>query len=195
MEKGKRLQGWDLRANHFVVPAVFLGVFLSVAVTLWLTRDNLFYLFNFTYIGLAVATGLALTSVMPKRIKQRGRLVTQFLVGTYMVVFLGLLGKENMQIEGFFYLFTGVFAGATIHYLVAKIGGTLFFGRGWCGYACWTVAVLDLLPWKKPKEGRIPYLGVFRYVHFFGSLALALLLLFVSGARLNPNRRANCTGF
>jgi polyferredoxin len=180
MENGKRQQGWDLRARHFVLPAVFLGVFLSVAVTLWLTRDNLFYLFNFTYIGLAVAAGLFLTSVMPKRIKQRGRLVTQFLVGTYMVVFLGLLGKENMQIEGFFfYLFTGVFAGATIHYLVAKIGGTLFFGRGWCGYACWTVAVLDLLPWKKPKEGRIPYLGLFRYVHFFGSLVLALLLLFV----------------
>jgi len=72
-----------------------------------------------------------------------------------------------------------VFAGATIHYLVAKIGGTLVFGRGWCGYACWTVAILDLLPWKQPKEGRVPYLGLFRYVHFLGSLGFVLYILFV----------------
>jgi polyferredoxin len=153
---------------------------LSIAVTLWLTTTNLFYLFNFSYIGISLAVGTFLTAVLPKKKKHQGRLVTQFLVATYMVVFLGLLGKENMQIEGFFfYLFMGVFAGATIHYLVAKIGGTLLFGRGWCGYACWTVALLDLLPWKKPKEGRIPYLGLLRYVHFFGSLGLVVYIMFV----------------
>lgn len=47
-----------------------------------------------------------------------------------------------MQIEGFwYYLFTGVFEAATIHYAVAKIFGPLIFGRGWCGYACWTAMV------------------------------------------------------
>jgi len=176
----KRNQSWDVRGRHFILPVVFLSIFLAVAITLWLTQNNVFYLLNFSYIGLSVAIGLFLTAVLPKRIRHRGRLVTQFLVGSYMVIFLGLIGKENMQIEGFFfYIFTGVFAGATIHYLVAKIGGTLVFGRGWCGYACWTVAVLDLLPWKKPKEGRIPFLGVFRYVHFLGSLGLVLYVLFV----------------
>ena len=49
-----------------------------------------------------------------------------------------------MQIEGFlYYLFTGVFEAATIHYAIAKIFGPLLFGRGWCGYACWTAMVLD----------------------------------------------------
>jgi polyferredoxin len=170
---------WNIQGKHFVLPGAFLSVFLAVAIILWRTRDNLFYLFNFSYIGLSLAVGLFLTAVLPKKIRHRGRLVTQFLVGTYMVVFLGLIGKENMQIEGFFfYLFTGVFAGATIHYLVAKIGGTVLFGRGWCGYACWTTAVLDLLPWKRPKEGRVPYLGLFRYIHFFGSLGLVLYILY-----------------
>lgn len=32
-------------------------VFETVAVTLWLTKDNLFYLFNFSYIGSAIAIG------------------------------------------------------------------------------------------------------------------------------------------
>lgn len=62
------------------------------------------------------------------------------------LVYLGFLCRENMQIEGFwYYLFLGVFEAATIHYVVAKIFGPLLFGRGWCGYACWTAMVLDLL--------------------------------------------------
>lgn len=176
----KKANQWDINAKNFVLPTLFLLIFMTIAIIFWLTTDHLFYLFNFSYIGISLAIGTALTAILPKRIKYRGRLVTQFLVGSYMVIFLGVLGKENMQIEGFFfYLFMGLFMGATIHYLIAKIGGTLIFGRGWCGYACWTVAVLDLLPWKKPKEGRIPYLSAFRYVHFFGSLGLVLYVMFI----------------
>ena len=68
-----------------------------------------------------------------------------------MLVYLGILSRENMQIEGFwYYLFLGVFEAATIHYVVAKIAGPLLFGRGWCGYACWTAMILDLLPYKTP---------------------------------------------
>lgn len=35
-------------------------LFEAVAVGLWLALDNLFYLLNFTYIGSAIAVGLAL---------------------------------------------------------------------------------------------------------------------------------------
>lgn len=81
------------------------------------------------------------------------RLVIQFLVGLHMLVYLGLICKENMQIEGFwYYLFLGVFESATIHYVVAKITGPLLFGRGWCGYACWTAMILDLLSYKTPER-------------------------------------------
>jgi polyferredoxin len=77
-----------------------------------------------------------------------------------------------MQIEGFFYYITiGTFEAAVIHYLVAKIGGPLVFGRGWCGYACWTVMVFDLLPYKEPKNPRINKLGLLRIGVFIFSLA------------------------
>ena len=50
------------------------------------------------------------------------RRVVQLLVGLYMLVYLGLMCNENMQIEGFwYYLFAGVFEAATIHYAVVKI--------------------------------------------------------------------------
>ena len=48
-------------------------------------------------------------------------------VGLYMLVYLGIICRENMQIEGFwYYLFLGVFEAATIHYFVAKIAVPLF---------------------------------------------------------------------
>ena len=83
-----------------------------------------------------------------------------------MLVYLGLICGENMQIEGFwYYFFTGVFEAATIHYAVAKIFGPLLFGRGWCGYACWTAMVLDFLPYKVPETpGK--KIGWIRYVVF-----------------------------
>ena len=80
------------------MPMLMLEIFETVAVTLCLTKDNIFYLFNFSYIGLSISL--------------------------------------------WFFLFTGVFEAATIHYAVAKIFGPLVFGRGWCGYACWTAMVL-----------------------------------------------------
>lgn len=137
-------------------------IFETVAVTLWLAKDNLFYLFNFSYIGTSIAAGVFLFQIQYRH----ARRVTQFLVGTYMLVYLGLACNENMQIEGFwYYLFTGVFEAATIHYAVAKIFGPLVFGRGWCGFACWTAMVLDLLPYKTPKHPRKKW-GWIRYITF-----------------------------
>ncbi len=143
-----------------------LAIFEAVAVTLWLTKDNLFYLFNFTYIGGSIALGMVLFA---KNVKHARRVV-QLMVGLYMLVYLGLICNENMQIEGFwYYLFTGVFEAATIHYAVAKLFGPLFFGRGWCGYACWTAMVLDFLPYKAPKQPR-KKIGWIRYIVFAVSL-------------------------
>lgn len=153
--------------------------FEAVAVTLWLLRDNLFYLLNFSYIGTCLAGGLLLY----ERKWKYARNAVQFAVGTYMLVYLGLLSHENMQIEGFwYYLFLGVFEAAVIHYLVAKIAGPLLFGRGWCGYACWTAMILDLLPYKTPRHPRRQW-GYIRYIVFLASLLYvgALFLLHIPG--------------
>lgn len=160
--------------NAFKKYALPLGMFLifeAVAITLWLTLDNIFYLFNFTYIGGFIALGFFLYI---KKFRY-SRLIVQFAVGLYMLLYLGILSNENMQIEGFwYYLFLGVFEAATIHYAVAKIFGPVLFGRGWCGYACWTAMILDLLPYKTPLFPRKKW-GHIRYIAFI------LALLFVGG--------------
>lgn len=146
------------------------GVFEALAISLWLTKNNLFYLLNFSYIGISLSLGIFLLG----RKYPYARRIVQLLVGLYMLVYLGFINRENMQIEGFwYYLFTGVFEAATIHYAVAKIFGPLFFGRGFCGYACWTAMVLDFLPYKTRALPR-KNIGWIRYLTF------ALSFLFVS---------------
>ena len=112
----------------YTAPIVMLAIFEAIAVTLWLTKDNIFYLLNFSYIGCSIALGIFLYI----RNYKYARRIVQLLVGLYMLIYLGLISRENMQIEGFwYYLFSGVFEAATIHYAVAKIFGPLLFGRGW----------------------------------------------------------------
>lgn len=104
-----------------------------IAVTLWFTKNNLFCMLNFSYIGTCLALGTALFTAG----KNYARHFVQLVVGSYILLYLGIISQENMQIEGFwYYLFLGTFEATTIHYAIAKIFGPLIFGRGWCGYAC-----------------------------------------------------------
>lgn len=158
------------KIKKYIYPLIIWLFFEIVGVLLWLAKDNPFYLINFSYIGAAIALGLFLFI----NNYRYARPVVQLLVGTYMLIFLGLICRENMQIEGFwYYLFLGVFEAAVIHYIVAKIFGPLLFGRGWCGYACWTAMILDFLPYKKPeKPGK--RVGWIRYIIFILSLIFVL---------------------
>ena len=170
-----------MKREKSLIPLLLWLLFEGVAVILWKTKDNIFYLFNFSYIGTALAFGLFLF----QRDYKHSRRIVQPLVGSYMLIYLGLISGENMQLEGFwYYLFTGVFEAATIHYAVAKIFGPLIFGRGWCGYACWTAMVLDFLPYKTPRNGRRKNLEKIRYFTFILSLVFVSSLFLLGVGNL-----------
>ena len=163
---------------------IMITTFYSLAIILAITMNTIFYLYNFMIIGTAIACGLGLWPVVSKKNKRKARMVSQFLVGGYLFfglglgliyIFWGYLQPENMQFAGFwFYSLAGIFGAASMHYAIAKIFGPLLFNRGWCGWACWTAAILDLLPWKK-SPGRKPKLGILRYVFF----AVWTIILFI----------------
>jgi len=156
-------------------------LFTAIGVWRYFATDQLLFVWLFGYIGLSIAVGEVLSGSLVRKYKPWGRRITQMLVGLFMLVFLGLLAHENMQIEGFFfYLFAGVFGGATLHYFIAQIIGPIFFGRGWCGWACWTMMIMDLFPWRKPTHGRVKYLGLLRYLHFVAVLVLVYILYYIT---------------
>ena len=109
--------------KKYAIPMGIFILFVIIGLVFWRIWDLTFFIFNFTYIGFcgALAIGLMIAG------KKNARIFSEFAVGLYMLVFLGLIQKENLQLEGFFYfLAIGTFQGAVIHYFVAKIGGLLF---------------------------------------------------------------------
>jgi len=171
---------------------IIMGIFWVVAIVLWQTTGKIFYVFNFGYIGTAIGIGGGIYGALPKKRKYQGRRLSQLLVGVYMLVFLGFIKFENMQIEGFFlYLLAGFFGGATIHFVV-KVALALFINRGWCSWCCWTAMILDYLPFSRNKQGRLSTKwGNLRYVHFALSLGLILVLWYGFGYRVQPGGSTN----
>lgn len=156
----------------FKAPIIMESVFIVIALTVYSITSNPFFIFNFLYIGTALSVGLA---VMGKN-HRHGRNVIMLAIGSYLFFYVGIYSHENISMSGFwYYLFLGVFEAAVIHFLVAKIIGPLIFGRGWCGYACWTAMILDLLPYKTPKYDRKNW-GYVRYVLFIAILCLVSTL-------------------
>jgi polyferredoxin len=168
--------GLDLNLKKLVVPGIVMLAFYILGTVLWLSNGQIMPLFFFGYIGTSVGVGLGLYAALPKKKKPLGRRLSLLMVGTFLVGFAAIYGQENMQIEGaFFGLLGGITQAAVVHYLIAKVFGPMLFGRIWCGWACWTVMILDLLPFKRPA-GRVPgRWGWIRYLHFAISLGLVAI--------------------
>lgn len=155
-----------------------LVIGITVAITLYLTVGWWGFLVVFPWIGFSITVGLFIQTKLPKERKGLGRRVTILMVLPSLLLFVPIANNENFQLEGIVLLILiGFFNKGFIHYAVAKLFGPLIWGRGFCGWACWTAAVLEWLPAK--KEGKIPQnLKNFRYLALAISLLLPLTLVF-----------------
>ena len=172
------------KALKLTFPLIVFLTFWTIGVIGWQSSGYIQPLLLFGYIGTSLGLGLGLYAWWPRKKKQRARKLTLVLVGGFLFVFMGVLQSENMQIEWvFFSLLAGLGGAALVHYLVAKVVGPFVFGRLWCGWACWTLMVLDLLPFQR-SPGRLPgRWGWMRYAHFAASLGLVLILWLALGYR------------
>ena len=48
------------RLGKFKIPIYMLMIFISISIGLWIWFDNVFYFFNFMYIGFLVSLGIFL---------------------------------------------------------------------------------------------------------------------------------------
>lgn len=121
------------------------------------------------------------TGEAAKRLLLRTRRAVIAVVGA-MLFLASLLLLRNAQLEGLWFgLLTGVVVGPVVHYALGKLLLPLLAGRVWCGWACWTAALLDQLPYRH-GVGWLP--GPARHlraVHFGASLVLVATLVLVFG--------------
>jgi polyferredoxin len=135
---------------------LLIGVTLSAVLA---SVDWFGFWFIFAPIGASVSLGFFISRRMGARDKDIGRKISISLVALILLIFLGIMQHENLQLEETVFYFayfinTGVFSRVLIHYAIAKVFGPFIWGRGYCGWGCWTAAMLEWLPIK--ENSKIP---------------------------------------
>lgn len=161
---------------------------LVIATTLYLTIGWWGFWVIFPWIGFSISTGHLIRAVTTGKKRLLGRKVAILMILPCLLIFVPVVNNENFQLEGVVLIvLVGFFSKGFIHYAVAKIFGPLIWGRGFCGWACWTGAILDWLPIKKPKKEVSTALRHLRFISLLISIIIPIYLVFV----LNYNVRAD----
>jgi polyferredoxin len=131
----------------------FLPLFIGAGIA-WMLYSFVGW-WGFLFLGFWVGGWITVGSLLSSRQKglkrDIGRRLSILMIGLTLMIFLGVIEHENLQLEeNIFYiayfLSGGAFTRVLIHYSVAKVFGPLLFRRGFCGWACWTAGILDWLP-------------------------------------------------
>jgi polyferredoxin len=165
-------------------------MYVLASAVFWLVFRDLSTIVFFVILAVILVSCMSLSALVPLRARNAVRMTSLFLISSLLFGLACVAGRQNFQIEGFFfYVLTGTFGGVIVHYLVGKVVGPLVAGRTWCGWGCWTMMVLDLLPYKKSRgweEGGIRNL---KYVHIALSVVIVSVLVFAFGYGLHdPNQ-------
>ncbi|MEI6765873.1 MAG: 4Fe-4S binding protein [Bacteroidota bacterium] len=140
--------------NKFKIPLVSFGVFLIIGLVVWAFR-NVMYFYLFTGIGFLDFGTRALVLYFPK-FRQLIRWCLQFTIGSFLLVWLGLVIGVNFQFpQIFFDAYAGVVTGALIQLVVARLILPFFLGNGFCSRACWTGFFFEMTNTKKIDKRKI----------------------------------------
>lgn len=160
----------------FLIPftlGIGLGVTLSLSLHWW------GFLVLFPWIGFSLSIGILLRQILHGRKRLLGRKISILLILPSLLFFVPIVNNENFQLEGVaMIVMIGFFSKGFVHYCIAKILGPLVWRRGFCGYACWTAAVLDWLPISSTKQQLPRKYRNIRFISLAISLALPIVLLF-----------------
>ncbi len=167
----------DVKEIMFATIPLIIGLIISLS--LYFSLNWWGFLIIFPWIGLAISIGIYLQMKLPPNKADLGRKIAIILNLPVLLLFVPIVNNENFQLEGIVLLLSiGFFSKGIIQVAIAKVFGPLIWGRGFCGWACWTAAVLDWLPVK--KEGPIkPGLKNLRYLTLAVSIIFPLILVFL----------------
>jgi ferredoxin-type protein NapH len=177
--------------------SIAIGFILAILVFHFILKNDgpvpIFIMF-----AVIEVTCMIFFAILPDKGKTIVRMISMFMIGLFLLVLAGLMGKNNFQLESFwFYIFAGSMAGVIVHFIMAKIIGPIFFSRNWCSWGCWSSMIFDLLPYKNNIKWQSSALSKMRYVHFFLSMILVTVLFFVfkyTIIQTDPKELANGMG-
>lgn len=84
--------------KKYAIPFSMFAIFEIVAVTLWLTKDNIFYLFNFSYIGISISLAVFLYIRKYKHARRIAQLLVVSLIKSSSGTQEEKMNKKEMEL-------------------------------------------------------------------------------------------------
>lgn len=78
----KSKDGWNISFETLRFPVLFICIFLGIGLWRFLATGAIFFVFNFGYIGTAIALGGFLNDALPKKHRLWGRRIEQLLIAS-----------------------------------------------------------------------------------------------------------------
>ena len=176
---------------YAAAPLMMIVLYFVASVSFWLIFRNMATVVFFIILAVIFTAAMGLYAVVPLKAKNAIRITTIFLISSLLFGLACILGRQNFQIEGFFfYLLTGTFGGVMVHFIVGKIVGPLLTGRTWCSWGCWTLMILDLLPFKKSDGWKQGNSAGLKYIHLALSLAMVVVMIFIFGHTIHDPKQS-----
>lgn len=169
----------DFQSKLKEFTAAIIGIILGI--TLFKTAGWWGFLIIFPWIGIWITIGRLISKKRVGKEKDLGRRITILMISPIFLIFLGVMQRENLQLEEtifyiLFFISSGYFIRVLVHYAIAKLIGPLIWGRGFCGWACWTAAILEWLPIKENNQIPMKY-GKIRYLVFIISILIPIAFI------------------
>ena len=163
----------DVKFRQFI--PLLIGLVLGFSLGWWGFR------IIFPWIGGWITIGNLIASRQEGKAKDLGRRISILMISPVFLIFLGVMQRENLQIEEtvfytLLFVLSGIFIRVLYHYVIAKIIGPFIWGRGFCGWACWTAAILEWLPIKENNPIPIKYTRI-RYFVFVVSILTPIMFI------------------
>jgi polyferredoxin len=180
----------NVKFKHFI--PLLIGLLLGFTLSWW------GFLIIFPWIGGWITVGILIATQREGKAKDFGRRISILMISPVFLIFLGIICQENFQIEEtifhtLFFISSGIFSSVLIHYAIAKIIGPLIWGRGFCGWACWTAAILEWLPIKENRPIPEKYTRI-RYLVFVVSILIPIIFVLLGYDWYSNHIQGNQTG-
>lgn len=181
---------------YISTPIMMIVLYAVASVFFILVIKDFTTVVFFMILAFIFTLSMIIYAIVPYKVKNLVRIINIFLISILLFGLACIMGRQNFQIEGlFFYILTGTFGGVTVHFIMGKIIGPLFTGRSWCSWGCWTLMILELLPYKQSKGWKKGNLKYLRYIHF--GIAIIVVAILVFGYKYyihDPNQKPDQPG-
>ncbi|MEI7597213.1 MAG: 4Fe-4S binding protein [Bacteroidota bacterium] len=171
------------------IPLISLMVFIAIGLIVWWFR-HIMYFYLFTGIGFLDFSSRILIYYFPKS-RQIFRLSLQFTLGSFLLIWLGLIIGVNFQFpEIFFDAYSGIITGALIQLTVARLILPFFLGNGFCSRACWTGFFFEMTNTKSCNKEKIkPRSNLIAWTYLITLIVISFFVAFNWNPAMNIETR------